>query len=379
MHIVLLTYSYPNDYNEQSHIFFQTQAQALAAEGLKVGVVSVISISFKQVWNQKKIAFGLRRRVNGGCVEYCYQFPAVPFARRANAWLRAFFGKRLFRRYSEQEGRPALIHVHVSLVGKLVLWIHRRFGIPYVVTEHYSLFLAGRIKAWEDKVVRQVFDASAGNFAVSPALAEKLSGRYHQKVEVIPNLVDTAFFSPHPDAEAARQRRRFLCVGNLKPEKNHAMLIRAFHKAFRDKPEYSLTIVGSGILEPALRAEVKKLGMQKRISFFGQATKTEVRDQMRSADLFVLSSRFETFGVVVIEAMSCGLPVVTTRCGGPESIIEDASLGMVCENNEDALASAMAEATGMPFERKIVRAYAEAHFSAKQIASKLIERYEGII
>ena len=112
------------------------------------------------------------------------------------------------------------------------------------------------------------------------------------------------------------------------------MLIRAFSKAFKDQPKVNLTIVGDGPEYNNLNNLIKTLKMEKQISLYGSANREEVKMLLQKSDAFVFSSQYETFGVVLIEAMACGLPVVATKCGGPESIIDSDKVGLLSEINE---------------------------------------------
>lgn len=375
MHVLILAYAYPNSFDRQSHSFIEAQAKTLAEAGLKVGVVSAVPISLKRVWKRKRVHFGMETRLEGGVAVYLYCFPALPFARRFNAALRTYFGKRLVRHYLKEQGRPDLLHVQISLVGNLALWALRALRLPYVVTEHYSSFLKDTVSRRQKRIVRKVFAAATENIAVSPALAEALTQTYGYTFKVIPNLVDTNFFMPASGVPLHSERCRFVSVGNLKPEKNHSMLIRAFATAFGKDSRYSLTIVGGGSLHGELAALISTLGLQKQVTLFGKADRNAVREQLRSADVFVLPSQYETFGVVLVEAMACGLPILSTRCGGPESIVTDTFLGKLCNNSESALSEALGAMCRHSFDCTGIREHAVTHYSAKYIAVKLTEVY----
>jgi glycosyltransferase involved in cell wall biosynthesis len=120
--------------------------------------------------------------------------------------------------------------------------------------------------------------------------------------------------------------------------------------------------------------------MEKQISLYGKANRDEVKKLLQNSDVFVLSSKYETFGVAVVEAMACGLPVVSTKCGGPESIIIDDRLGYLSDLNVNDLSNKILEINQNrdKFNSKYIREYIENNFSEKYVVSKLQEIYREI-
>lgn len=379
MHVLLIPVGYPNSYNPQSHIFFQEQAHALSTQGLTVGVLAIVPISLKKIWAQKRIAIGFTQELNNGVQVFRYQLPSIPKLRRFNSWLQTKIGKRLYLKYRNNFGKPDIAHVHVSLAGNVAVWMNQTFLIPYIVTEHYTAFTEGNMAPWQKDLAKNVFSHSKKNIAVSNIFSARLEHDFNLKFEYIPNIVDTDIFVPSPQRCSKIPIRNFLNIGNLYKQKNQEMLIKAFSKSFKGKTEYRLIIAGSGTECSRLKKCVLDLSMQKQISFFGQADRKQVVKLMQDSDCFVLSSRYETFGVVVIEAMSCGLPVISTRSGGPESIITDESLGVLCDIDETQLCEALKEASKNRYDSGYIRRYAVANFSSDIIASRLQGLYLQIL
>ena len=159
------------------------------------------------------------------------------------------------------------------------------------------------------------------------------------------------------------------------------MLIKAFIKAFINMPKVKLTIVGNGLEYNNLKLLINKENMNKQISLYGKANRNEVKTLLQESDAFVLSSEYETFGVVIIEAMACGLPVVSTKCGGAESIINSEKLGVLAEINIDSLASELLYLYNNKesFDKNYIREYIEYNFSEKAIVNKLNTLYKSIL
>ena len=100
---------------------------------------------------------------------------------------------------------------------------------------------------------------------------------------------------------------------------------------------------------------------------------------MQKSSYFVLSSLYETFGVVLIEAMACGLPLLSTKCGGPESIIANDNLGVLCNVVSNSLSLAMLTVSNKTYNREYIRSYAVGYFSGKVLSKQLINIYESEI
>lgn len=215
--------------------------------------------------------------------------------------------------------------------------------------------------------------------AVSAGVAEdlaQLAWFEPDQVVVVHNPIVQARLVAHAEiatAEAmwrAPKGHRYLTVGSLKDQKNHALLLRAFARL--PMPESRLMIVGQGQNEAKLRALVREFGLEGRVIFAG--FHVDPAPFYASADLFVLSSDYEGFGNVIVEALSFGLPVVSTDCpSGPAEILGYGRWGdLVPVRDEEALAGAMAAALSAPVDRDALRARA-ADFAPEIAARKYLD------
>ncbi|WGT51482.1 glycosyltransferase [Thioclava nitratireducens] len=163
---------------------------------------------------------------------------------------------------------------------------------------------------------------------------------------------------------------RILSVGNFKPVKNHDLLLRAFAKL--DHPEARLMLLGRGQNEANLRALAQKLGVADKVIFAG--FHSDPSRFYATADLFALSSDHEGFGNVIVEALSFGLPVVSTDCpSGPSEILQDGRFGyLVPVGDAQALASAMDAALSAPADAEALKRRA-ADFAPEIAARKYLE------
>lgn len=163
--------------------------------------------------------------------------------------------------------------------------------------------------------------------------------------------------TPYPDAIAAAEAlwacppgQRILTVGSLKDQKNHRILLQAF--ATMARPDARLMLLGQGSNEAALRVLARDLGIAERVIFPG--FRPDLSPFYGTADLFVLSSNYEGFGNVIVEALSFGLPIVSTDCpSGPAEILQGGRFGrLVPVGDASALARAMNDALSTPVDRE---------------------------
>ena len=249
----------------------------------------------------------------------------------------------LYRSYTERFGVPDLVHAHnVVFAGFIAQAIRNAFDVPYVITEHSSNFMtSGVAPEWKAPVRSCVQDAAAMT-AVSRALAQAIKRDVSvEDIDILPNIVDATFLdSPLVVTPSREPGIVFLSIGSLNANKNHASLIEAFAQYFRGK-QVSLRIAGRGPLELRLRRLAGRLRVEGQVAFLGHLDRTTILRELQSADCLVLSSLRETFGVVLIEALACGRPVIATRCGGPMDIVNATNGVLVDPGDTVALGAAM--------------------------------------
>ena len=270
--------------------------------------------------------------------------PRLPY-RNALAWARG--GLRLFAQYVGENGMPDLVHAHCMLnAGVVALAIKRRYGIPYIVTEQSTSFAQGTLRWWERDLVRRVIAGAEKCIAVSPQTARLLEAQYPgSEWGYLPNPLGEAFLA----GEAALPGRGpagpfvFLSVARMSAEKGFARLIEAFAEAFGGAPDTRLRLAGDG----PIRGELERLCAERKIAaqvdFLGNLSSPQVREAMQAADAFVLASDFETFGVVVIEALACGRPVIATASGGPDHLVTPENGLLIPARDRNALREALSE------------------------------------
>lgn len=280
-------------------------------------------------------------------------------------------------------------------VGLVGFWASMRYGIPHVHTYHaqyveYRKYLPYPIRPSRravERLSRILCNQCDAIIAPSAALGRELL-RYGVRVpvHVLPFGVDEEPFEG-PPAWDLRQSlglppdaEILLYVGRLGWEKNIELVIRSFRRVAAARPGVWLVIIGGGPHRPALEGLVGELALTGRVVFVGPLPWERLADPYRQATLFVFASKTETQGLVVMEAMTAGLPVVAVRAMGVEDLVQSGETGILVDDDEEAFSAACLELLADDGRRRELgrraRAWARAH-SAQASVAQVIGIYEG--
>jgi glycosyltransferase involved in cell wall biosynthesis len=174
---------------------------------------------------------------------------------------------------------------------------------------------------------------------------------------------------------------QFFSVAYLTHKKGMDVLLDAMAKVIKQYQNVVLLIGGDGEVKAALQEQVERLKLQHCVEFLGSLSRSEVISDMRSCDAFVLASRHETFGIVYLEAMACGKPIIMTDTDAHLTIVNEQTGLVVSRESVDDLALAMIrmiENRDM-YQSELIRKYCFEKFSASVISSKLIEVYRKVL
>ena len=337
--ILFLVNWYPNLASPVSGIFIRDQAQLLA-ERFEVNVLAVYPIGLRTAFRDRRHN---SIEHDGKVVVYRVYAPTPPYIPHLRLLSSAYVAWRELHKYIRRHGCPDLIHAHVVLpCGWVAAQASRAWNIPALLTEHSSPFTVHLYTSLQRWLVRETM-RSIPVLAVSPALRQRiLEFVPTANVRVLGNVISTRFFTPEDTVLNEPGKKRFLTIALLSYQKgmNHLLHAAALLRARVDCP-FELVIGGDGAERQQLEHLARQLGLTNICRFVGLLDRTQVRDWMRWCDVFVLPSIHETFGVVLGEAMACGKPVIATRCGGPEFVVEDGCGILVPIADAQALADAM--------------------------------------
>jgi glycosyltransferase involved in cell wall biosynthesis len=284
------------------------------------------------------------------------------------------------RRAHEELGGIDLIHAHAAFpAGLLAMELSGEFGAPYVVTAHSGRALQARVEqtALGRRAFTESLSRAAATIAVSRAVERRLTEAGTPATDLIPNLVDEDFFTP---AEAPRPtpRPRVFTLARLVEGKGIAELLEATARLRKSGVALELRIGGDGPLRSECQDRARSLGVADHVAFLGTLTREAVRDELRECSCFALASESESFGVVCVEALACGRPVVATRSGGPEDIVTDENGILVPTGDVDSLASGLRTVLARDYDPEAIRRDAVQRFGSETIASALETVYRRV-
>lgn len=326
-------------------------------------VSDLFSMAYQQFFKKQEVVKTTTRAGFEGATVESFYLPSPSIYTDWYAWIRG--GLLAFDQYCKTFGTPDVIHAHNALYGGLLAErLHRKSGIPYLVTEHSSFFKQGLIPRYLKSRAASCYSNASVTMAVSESLKESLIDLVSEdcrRMQVVPNVLDPLL----EDTELVSPRRnrentvRLLAIGNLLPVKGHQYLLRALPSLEKRLPQhtFSLRIGGDGELRQTLRQMAESMQTETTVTFLGQLSRKEVISEIQDCDLMILPSLTETFGVVVIEALALGRPVVATRCGGPDKIINNQNGLLVDPGDTEKLAEAIALAITKieSFDAKAIR------------------------
>lgn len=381
LHILIIPSWYPKYPGDVGGSFFREQAIALKTRGMKVGVI------FPQARSVKKIFTGLNgllKDKDNGIITYRWGHISVPKCKSFNQHRWVTRGEKLFEMYVKENGKPDIVHSHSLFnAGLLANILNEKYNIPFVITEHSTAFSRGLVSDFQIANARSAVKKAAYCIAVSNEFKLMLNEQFNtDKWSYIPNIVNDNFLKKTLIEKPGKdQIFRFINICLLDPKKKVDILINAFSIVSKKIENVELSIGGDGPELNYLKKLTVKLGLQKKIKFHGKLTRSQVLDEVLKADAFVLSSEFETFGVVLIEALALGKPVIATKCGGPESIITPEVGYLVEKNSAKAMANAMIMLyeNQNNYEQNNIRNYCRQEFSEEVIVTKLTKIYNNTL
>ena len=386
MHVLIIPSWYPETLEDIDGIFFRLQAQALQRSGLKIGVTAPVFRSMRgKPASVVNGGYGIRSYTEENIPTYVYKsmyfFPRLPYLDR-HRWVRA--GWKLFEHYVRDHGTPDIIHAHsMNHAGILAQQIHEKTGIPFVLTEHSSTYARKLIRNWQRPAMLRSAQQCSARIAVSKDFCRLLETEYGGlDWQYIPNSLSPAFIRPVDLANKPKNADFTFCsVAHLNYNKGFDILLPAFAEALKTHPDLKLKIGGTGLIASQLHNLAAELGLENSVEFLGGLQNDQVLDLMFRSDAFVLASRNETFGVVFIEALSQGLPVAATRCGGPQTIINENNGILVPVGDVQALAGALVslyENRGR-YDAQTLRADCLSEFGEEAVVRQITAVYKTIL
>lgn len=272
--------------------------------------------------------------------------------------------------------------------GVAAAWIAKRLGIPLVLTAHgCDINLYSRYRSRKPQI-QWALDRSDGVITVSEALRDAVLSNYQidrRKVVCIANGVDRQTFHPGDKDETKTRlgldpvKRYLLFVGQLHDVKGIRYLLEAFSALKqRGKMDFETLLIGSGPLKEHVHGWVRGNGLLDRVRLLGEIPNQEIPIWMNASEVLCLPSVREGMPIVLLEAISCGLPVVASRVGGIPEVVNAGNGLLVEPGNPQALADAIEEALSRKWNRGEISRRA-TDFSWGRTATRYLDAFSSVL
>jgi len=371
MRILVLASWYPSDEDRTYGIFIKEQAKALIKTGVDVRVF--------YPFDKSRASRIVVKTEEDGIITYRCNTDYMKSSKlsRINSAVKTVMELRRISKEYDFE----LIHCHVCYFAGIIGYIYKKlYGKKYLITEHMSYVDSYAEKLYNYILLKKAYRYAERVVCVSNYLAENLRNLgFIFDESIIGNVVDTSVFCSNDKRYFKDDFVNIVFIGSmLKDEvKGVSYLLKAFSLLCGLKTNCRLHLIGDGHLRDEYEKLALSLGIEHFCRFYGKLDRTHVAEILNSCSFFVLPSKHETFGTVIIEALSCGKPVVTTDIGGQSEIIKDSSLGYLVKSQDEYSLfhglNSMAENFNN-YDSEYLRYYAKS-YSYENIGRKIQELY----
>lgn len=371
MRIFIIARGYPTKENPLLGIFEFDQAKALKNKGHEV---IYIAVDLRSLRRKRKLGYSSFIKDGINIEEISVPVGAVP--RDFLIKIGSYFTCNILNKAEKKYGHPDIVHAHFLNTAAMVSKVISKED-NYVITEHSSM-LNQNLSSKQKKRYAAVYEKADMLITVSHDLQKRIKNVLGIDSVCIHNMIDTKNFNyiPKPDGNFS-----FITISSLTPNKRVDLMIKGFNEFVKNNnitSNVKLHIIGDGEERKNLQKLATQFDIKNKIYFHGILSHNEVKKIFDISNCFILTSKKETFGVACAEALLSGIPVIITKCGGPEEFIDDTN-GIVIEDYEISEAmkymyNHIGDYDGEMISKKIYQ-----QFSEESIVTKLEEAYYKLI
>ncbi len=381
LHVLVLATWYPHGGDTLIGIYHKQFCKALAEAGVKVNMLHVDAkpISTAPRYPFMKKTFKIKEESYDTHFRLMLNRRRISEKYQQDAYVKTM--RKLYKAYEAENGKPDLLHAQVMIpAGHAACVLGKEFGIPVMITEHasyYQRFFTG----WHIPYMDLVAQNAAKITCVGKHMVDYLQREKNIPAQVLPNIVDISIFH-RPRKKKTDSTLRFVTVCALRHGKNIRKGLQAFAKLRSEGrlTDFHYTVVGDGYLLDGYKKNAKELGLTDCVTFAGQKTHEEIAEILTQTDVMLVTSNGETFCIPAVEAAAAGVPVVSTKCGGPEGFLTP-EVSEFCEvDNEESMADAIMRMVDrlQEVDEGAVRAVAKP-FDSAAVAAQAISYYNEIL
>ena len=371
MKIFIYSYGIPSRNYPTYGIFAFDQAKSLKSIGHDV---YLIILDLRSIRHRRKLFFDLYEKES---IHICkLSLPVGRMPGYLHDQLDIFFSKILFKKAIKTYGKPQIIHSHFLRQGYSISRLFSIKEVKLFCTIHDSHLMNSITDEDKTKLIR--IKANSILITVSPNLNYQLQSIGISSI-IVNNVIDERIFEF--SSEKQKNKGNYaLSAGALIFRKGMKELI----SVWKDLPDFittKLVILGDGPEYASLNKFILNYGLSHRIELRGKFSRNQFADYLNNAKYFVLASKQESFGVVYAESLMKGIPVIATKCGGPDYLINESNGLLVGVDNHDDMLRAITfmEKNYSAYEPDIISANILKEYGSKAVANKLINLYKKVI
>jgi len=290
---------------------------------------------------------------------------------------------------------PDIIHAHNYLAAIWALFVGKAIGVPVIITEHgfhkegddYKKYMLEPLRNYFKYIsAKIVFNFADMLIFVSRASRDHISQKFNVTTanRVVPNVLNRKFMDVmlwKNENKNKKNKKKILFIGGLYPRKGVEYLLEAIKIVAQERTDFIVEIIGYGPYGQQYETLASKLGLRNFVSFLGRVSDEEKIEALKNCDFLVLPSLFENFGIVLIEAMACGKPVVTTSSGGQVEFVNKNNGLLVQPKDANALARAIKYMldNSTKYSPKEISNYVKKRFNYNTVGKTLQQAYLDLI
>ncbi len=368
MKLFIIPSWYPTEIHPESGSFFRDRASILQKNGIEIIIGSPVTHSLKDFFrfsHNNTIQVDINGELPTYLLESINIFPKMEklFFKRYKKSAITIFNKLL-----ETHGLPDLVMIHSSLwAGGALGEILNKNDMPFVLTEHLKEFLIPNgFSTFQKNIIHNTYSMDSQILLYSSQLKNAISKYFNthkSKLNLLPNPVDENLFTLRK-APNINPQFIIVCISLFRPEKRIDLVLESFNNLVHSGIKAKLKLIGDGPLKHEIENKIQKLGISDLVELPGYLPQKRIIDELHNSHFLVLPSDIETFGMVLVEAQACGLPVVATDCGGPKDIVTAESGILVTPGSISELAGGM---------QKLIRSFDE--FDPSEIRNSVIQKF----
>lgn len=370
MNVLVIGRGVPDKKNPMNGVFEFDQARALAKSGVKV---TYFAIDLRSLRRKRKI--GINTGTQDGVQWFSFNIPVGAISKKIRRKISTWALKKLYSRVY-YEAQPDIIHAHFYDQAFSAAKLVENVNVPLIITEHSSMMNKDEVSYDTLQTASFAYSRAFTVIAVGKSLAENIKEKTGFSSVIVPNILgEKAFFKS--ERKKHSEYFGFVFAGNLIERKRPIQLVEAFHDVHETNPNVRLGLIGSGALSDEIKECIDRLKLNGCVKLYGRLSRDKIAETYSNYDCFVLPSANETFGVVYIEALAAGIPVIATACGGPEDFLTSELGIMIPIDNKEALVKAMEtmiKSAGR-YESNRLRTYVQERFSEQAVTKQLKSIY----